>query len=605
MPVFLSILAAAASLAVADPPAAGPAVGAPIPLALLVPDSVRQDYGALQVDQSVWGRPLQIGDRRFARGLGAHARGEIVFHLEEPCERFEAYVGVDAAMRAYKGSSVVFIVLGDGRELFRSGVMTADTPARRVSAPLAGVAELKLVVTDAGDGITCDHADWAEPVLVPGPVTRQPPKVARFTVISPSVTVHLTEDGEIVRVAAGRFDPSLGGATRLGGCHAVGTTEARPLPGGGLAFVRMMENAQKHRITVTERFTPTAGSVRWEVEVGGEGESWTTPVITRLSCGMPRDVRFWTAWSDPERRGDVWRDPLEPKPLVDRGWYYGNAAQTAPVGGDYIAIPIATLVSSDRRGGVSLVLSPDDTLLNMSLATTAGGQLRFTRTHHRLGGGRPVRFAMDLVGHEADWRGGLRWMVERYPRDFAPPNPRVHQMAGCAAYSGDERPIDADRLRRMAFRINWKLSDDFPYMGMFIPPVKDADERWTRSCDEPAPTGKGATTSCRQLNDYARRMRSQGFHVLSYFNVTEFGKNLKDAAVAPSRVGDPGLWKDPLAFLELRLPDAYLKPPIETCYGAWVVDVGDPAYRKFLLEQARRHIELLPDADGLCIDRLD
>ncbi len=42
-----------------------------------------------------------------------------------------------------------------------------------------------------------------------------------------------------------------------------------------------------------------------------------------------------------------------------------------------------------------------------------------------------------------------------------------------------------------------------------------------------------------------------------------------------------------------------------TCYNAWVTDVGDPTYRQFLLDQARRHIALLPDTDGICIDRND
>ena len=70
----------------------------------------------------------------------------------------------------------------------------------------------------------------------------------------------------------------------------------------------------------------------------------------------------------------------------------------------------------------------------------------------------------------------------------------------------------------------WKLSDDFPYMGNFIPPVKSMDEKWTRSCAEPAPPGKGAEPSCRQLNDYAKYLKGNGCHVLSYFNVTEYGK---------------------------------------------------------------------------------
>lgn len=35
------------------------------------------------------------------------------------------------------------------------------------------------------------------------------------------------------------------------------------------------------------------------------------------------------------------------------------------------------------------------------------------------------------------------------------------------------------------------------------------------------------------------------------------------------------------------------------------MDCGAPKYRAFLVEQARRHLEKLPDSDGICIDRLD
>ena len=177
---------------------------------------------------------------------------------------------------------------------------------------------------------------------------------------------------------------------------------------------------------------------------------------------------------------------------------------------------------------------------------------------------------MDLIGHEADWRGGLRWMAGRYPQYFNPPNPRVDRMAGCGAYSGDERPIDAEKFKKMAFRINWKLSDDFPYMGMFIPPVKSVDENWTRSCDEPRPPGKADTISCRQMNDYAHWMRQHGFHVLSYFNVTEFGKNMQDRDVSKLRADDPALWKDPWrsSSCECPTPTSSRRSPPATARGS-------------------------------------
>ncbi len=243
------------------------------------------------------------------------------------------------------------------------------------------------------------------------------------------------------------------------------------------------------------------------------------------------------------------------RPLANLAWTFGGPVLNA----DYTALPLATIAEPADDFGLSLVFSPEDTILAGSrLTTTPTGAIRFSRTNYRLGGGKPVRFAMNLVAHEADWRGGLRWMTARYPKFFEPPNPQADAMAGCGAYSGDEDPIDVAKFKQMAFRINWKLSDDFPYMGMFIPPVKNADEQWERSCDEKAPPDKPRWTSCRRLNDYARYMKTNGFYVLDYFNVTEFGKNMGGAPVR--KPGDPELWKDPRAFLKYELPGAVLIP---------------------------------------------
>jgi hypothetical protein len=62
-----------------------------------------------------------------------------------------------------------------------------------------------------------------------------------------------------------------------------------------VAFSRKLADARKHTCTVTEQFTPTKESVRWDVEILGGGEPWSTPVVTRLTCERPREVRFWTA----------------------------------------------------------------------------------------------------------------------------------------------------------------------------------------------------------------------------------------------------------------------------------------------------------------------
>ena len=576
-----------------------------VKLSGLIPESETQGWGVLMFDRSVMGHPLRIAGREFASGLGTHAVSEIVYALDTRAETFEAWVGVDDEMAGYTNSSVVFQVFGDGKKLFNSGVMRIREPAKRVSVSLTGVSELKLVVTDAGDGITCDHADWGDAMLT-GKNFQSAGTVAeaRYEVKSPQITVRLDAAGNVVNCLAGSdklFWP-LAGQTKLAGCHLVGGVAVKKLFSGGYSFTRKLADAQGHECNVTDWFVPTKDSVRWEVEVAGDGAPWSTAIETCLNYQSSETTRFWTAWSDPEHRDDGWHDPLVMRPMTNAAWPYSNLTG-APGQGNYISLPLVTLLEPGSDTGVSCVLSPEDANLELWLRTTAGGALRWSRTKHRLGRGVVVRFAMDLTAHEADWRGGLRWLVARYPQFFNPPNPLADLMAGCGAYSGDENPIDTAKFKRMGFRINWKLSDDFPYMGMFIPPVQDADQRWDRSCDEAAPPDKPRWTSCRRLNDYAFYLKTNGFYLFDYFNVTEFGKNMGGAPAA--QPGDAELWKDPRAYLKYQLPGAALIAGDATCYHASVVDVGDPAYQSFILEQARRHLRWLPDSAGICIDRLD
>lgn len=419
------------------------------------------------------------------------------------------------------------------------------------------------------------------------------------------LAINLDPSGNIVAAKVDDKAWPLTGSTDLAGCQTVGEIREKR-HGKGISFTRTVTDRQGHMATVTERFMPTKDSIRWEVEIHSDNAPWSTAIDTSLNYPATQQTRFWTAWSDPERQANGWRDPLVMKPFTNADWTYSiSSGYSAQQQGNFICMPLLTFAEPAADTGISLVLSPEDLILAMQLQTTTEGAMKFSRSCLRLGGGKTVRLAMDLTAHEADWSGGLRWIVARYPQFFNPPNPHADEMAGCAAYSGDEDPIDVAKFKRMAFRVNWKLSDDFPYMGMFIPPVKNADERWQRSCDEKAPADKPATISCRQMNDYAHYMRTNGFYVLNYFNVTEFGKNMSPIKKPMSLPGDLDLWKDPQDFLRTFPSDAIYRPGAATCYKASVVDVGDLKYQKFILTQAARHNRFIPDSAGICIDRLD
>lgn len=112
------------------------------------------------------GPPIGLGGRVYDKGLGVHARSEVVFYLGGACDRFTSDVGIDdfSANQGLNGS-VVFRVVADGRTLYDSGVLRAATGPRSVDVPLAGVQLLRLVVTDGGNGNTHDHASWADAVI--------------------------------------------------------------------------------------------------------------------------------------------------------------------------------------------------------------------------------------------------------------------------------------------------------------------------------------------------------------------------------------------------------------------------------------------------------
>jgi len=67
----------------------------------------------------------------------------------------------------------VFRVLGDNRELYKSKVMLAGQTPEKVDVEPEGIKTLVLMVGEDGNGISYDHADWADAKIV---YTGQRPK---------------------------------------------------------------------------------------------------------------------------------------------------------------------------------------------------------------------------------------------------------------------------------------------------------------------------------------------------------------------------------------------------------------------------------------------
>jgi hypothetical protein len=110
------------------------------------------------------GSPLRIGEKTFERGLGHHANGEIVIDLKGQFVEFRSLIGVQ--WQGGNRGSVVFRIAVDGAVVFESPPMSDSDPAQEVTVPLQHAHELRLIATDAGDGIGSDMANWVEARLV-------------------------------------------------------------------------------------------------------------------------------------------------------------------------------------------------------------------------------------------------------------------------------------------------------------------------------------------------------------------------------------------------------------------------------------------------------
>lgn len=115
------------------------------------------------VDLSVGGgSPISMLGQVYPTGLGVASPSTVRYYLGGACDRLNATVGIDDAVRNVgpEGGTSTFQVVGDGRVLFDSGIVTRDA-TRQVDVDLTGVRVLDLLVGDAGDGGYNDRADWA------------------------------------------------------------------------------------------------------------------------------------------------------------------------------------------------------------------------------------------------------------------------------------------------------------------------------------------------------------------------------------------------------------------------------------------------------------
>ena len=118
-----------------------------------------------QMDKSCQGDPLVIAGQQYPWGVGVHADSELAFKLGKRFKTFKSAIGIAAQIKEH--GSVVFQVLGDGKELYKSPVCrSTDKDPREIEVPIAGVDVLTLKVTSTDDLDLGDVANWGSARLL-------------------------------------------------------------------------------------------------------------------------------------------------------------------------------------------------------------------------------------------------------------------------------------------------------------------------------------------------------------------------------------------------------------------------------------------------------
>ena len=169
------------------------------------------------------GGPITLNTIVYPKGLGTHAASDVRYAISG-CTSFQTDIGLDDEVGP--NGSAVFRVYLDGTIAYDSGTMTGSTATKTINLDVTGKSELRIVVTNGGDTVDYDHADWANARITCGGGSNQPPIP---TITSPtSSTTFVVND--VINFQGAATDPEDGNLPpsaltwQINLQHCIGTT---------------------------------------------------------------------------------------------------------------------------------------------------------------------------------------------------------------------------------------------------------------------------------------------------------------------------------------------------------------------------------------------
>ncbi len=115
--------------------------------------------GTVKKDRGIGGQPFKYLGKEYKKGMGVHAESEMVYDLKPEYRRFVALASVGVPQFGF--GSAVCEVYADAELIGQTTRILAMQPGWLFDLPIpAGAKQLRLVVTDSGDGTDYDQLDW-------------------------------------------------------------------------------------------------------------------------------------------------------------------------------------------------------------------------------------------------------------------------------------------------------------------------------------------------------------------------------------------------------------------------------------------------------------
>lgn len=128
----------------------------------------RQDHGTMKLNRSYDGNYLSIANRRYAQGIGTHARSDIQYQLPPDAAEFSFMAALDDEVGT---AEVQFLVFGDDKLLWKSQpILGIERNIPVTTLDVRGVKKIILIVEPLKDD-KWDHANWVNALITRDPLS--------------------------------------------------------------------------------------------------------------------------------------------------------------------------------------------------------------------------------------------------------------------------------------------------------------------------------------------------------------------------------------------------------------------------------------------------